>query len=421
MAALAWCKSGANKGACRLEFLMEGIHWLEGGSGEVSSAVGQEVGEVMKRAGLSISVLLPLAIAGWLYPYAEHISTSVRAFYTLATMPEEDISNFFKAYDRLETMGVDGRIGIKDDEDAKAVHDIYKVLNHICAAGVLMEIMLLPPAMDHKATVLQNIYLWQDRMIEQLRLKPGDRVLDTGSGRGKIAAYVSENTGADIIQINIDETQIQMGKEIAEQKGIADRMEFHVQDFNKPYPYLADGSLAGQYCAQACAFLADKKAHLKEMYRLLKPGGYVYNLEWLTKDFGERPENTLPGRYGAFDMGNATHRELTRRTGVIVGGAFPSGVLEWEEAFREAGFELIHSQDPGEVGSMLLFDRTNKVYEPLADMVVRLAEWGMLPKRLADLFLRLRKYWDSAVEAYEMELVSLSWEFVARKPLSAKA
>merc|ERR1712232_129944 len=340
--------------------------------------------------------------------------------HTLATMPQEDIDNFFKAYERLEVMGTDGNVGVRTDEDRKAIHDLYKVLNQICAAGVLMEIMLLPPTLDKSKTVLENIWLYVDRQTDFLQLKPGyNKVLDTGSGRGKIAAHVSERTGANIVQINIDETQIAFAQNLAKKKGIFDRMEWHQQDFNLPYPYIADNSLDGHYCAQACAFIADKVKHLKEMYRMIKPGGYTYHLEWLIKDFGDRADNKPVSRYGLFDKNNATHRELVRKTGVIVGGAYPSGVLEWEEAFKEAGFELLLSHDPGEVPSLLLFEETNKVYEPLADGIIWLSNHGVLPKRLGDMFVRLRTYWEGAVQAHEEELVSLSWEFVARKPLDA--
>mmetsp|Transcript_112562 Transcript_112562/g.363576 ORF Transcript_112562/g.363576 Transcript_112562/m.363576 type:complete len:366 (-) Transcript_112562:107-1204(-) len=365
----------------------------------------------MRRCLCSLA-LVGVLLAALAFPYQEHLATSFNALVTLATMPSEDIDNFFKAYDVLETMGADGRVGVKSEADAKAVADLYKVLSQICAAGVLMEIMLLPPAMDKRATVLQNIFLWQARMIDHLELKPGDRVLDLGSGRGIIAANVANATGAGVIQVNLDPTQIAFGRKLAERRGLLDRMEFHVQDFNQPYPYLADGSVDAQYCAQACAFMHDKKRHLREMYRLLKPGGIVYNLEWLVKDFGERP-----GHRGAFQVGNATQRELVRRTGVLVAGSFPAGVLEWEEAFAEAGFELLKSHDPGEVGSLLLLDKTNKVYEPIADAIIWLSQHGLLPKRLGEMFTRFRTYWESAFEAYEQDLVSLSWEFVARKPI----
>eukprot|EP00443_Scrippsiella_acuminata_P078552 CAMPEP_0115373802 /NCGR_PEP_ID=MMETSP0271-20121206/1623_1 /TAXON_ID=71861 /ORGANISM="Scrippsiella trochoidea, Strain CCMP3099" /LENGTH=374 /DNA_ID=CAMNT_0002796823 /DNA_START=42 /DNA_END=1166 /DNA_ORIENTATION=+ len=374
----------------------------------------------MKRSSrcLGASALIALAPAIWLYPYAEHLSTSIKAIYTLATMPSEDITNFFKSYEVLEKMGTDARFGVKDEADAKAIHDLYKVLNQICAAGVVMEIMTLPPVLDRRATLMENQYLWLDRVVEHMKLQPGERMLDMGSGRGKAAAYISERTGAGVIQINIDETQIEFGKELAKAKGIYDRMEFHTQDFNLPKPYIADNSLGGLLCHQACVFVANKTKHLKEMYRLIKPGGHVVQLEWLTKDFGDRPDIGETGRYGKFDFGNATHRELVRKMGVLFGGSFPSGVLEWEAAFKEAGFELLLSHDPGEIPSILMFDAANNAYEPLGNAIIWLAGIGLLPKHLGELFVRLRTYYEASREAYQMDLATLSWEFIARKPLA---
>merc|ERR1719401_65626 len=101
-------------------------------------------------------------------------------------------------------------------------------------------------------------------MIEFLNLRPGQTVLDVGSGRGKIAQKVHETTGAKVIQLNIDETQIAFSKELAQNVGNADSMEWHVMDYNDPYPFIEDGTLDAQYCAQACAFMANKTRFLTE-------------------------------------------------------------------------------------------------------------------------------------------------------------
>merc|ERR1712107_714283 len=57
-----------------------------------------------------------------------------------------------------------------------------------------------------------------------------------------------------------------------------------------------------------------------------------------------------------------------------------------------------------------MFDDANKVYEPLADAIIWLADVGLLPKRLGELFVRLRTYYEAAREAYLMDLASLTWE-----------
>jgi len=157
---------------------------------------------------------------------------------------------------------------------------------------------------------------------------------------------------------------------------------------------------------------ANKTKFLKEVYKKLKPGGMVYNLEWLAKD-----KSGNSSTVANYDPTNQEHRELVRRTGVLVAGSFPSGIWEWEQAFKEAGFELIASREPAPVPCIVVVEKTNKVYEPLADALVWLADRGLVSKRFRDLFVRLRTYWEAAVAAHEQELVSLTYEFVARKPL----
>jgi len=90
---------------------------------------------------------------------------------------------------------------------------------------------------------------------------PGKTVLDVGSGRGKIAQRVNKDTkGAKVIQVNIDETQIAFSKQLAKNAGNEDQMEFHIQDYNLGFPYIEDGSLDAQYCAQACAFMRTRRS-----------------------------------------------------------------------------------------------------------------------------------------------------------------
>ena len=44
-------------------------------------------------------------------------------------------------------------------------------------------------------------------MADRLLVKPGDRLLDTGSGRGIIALNVATWTNSSVVGVNSDETQ----------------------------------------------------------------------------------------------------------------------------------------------------------------------------------------------------------------------
>ena len=47
-------------------------------------------------------------------------------------------------------------VGMPRADDYKAVHDYYRVLNVILTAGVVMEIMLVPPVIDRKQGITDD-------------------------------------------------------------------------------------------------------------------------------------------------------------------------------------------------------------------------------------------------------------------------
>ena len=47
-------------------------------------------------------------------------------------------------------------VGMPREDDYKAVHDYYRVLNVILTAGVVMEIMLVPPVIDRKQGIMRS-------------------------------------------------------------------------------------------------------------------------------------------------------------------------------------------------------------------------------------------------------------------------
>jgi cyclopropane-fatty-acyl-phospholipid synthase len=60
---------------------------------------------------------------------------------------------------------------------------------------------------------------------------PGDRVLDIGCGWGGLALYLSENCGARVTGVTLSEEQLAVARVRAEEKGLADRIEFRLQDY----------------------------------------------------------------------------------------------------------------------------------------------------------------------------------------------
>ena len=77
--------------------------------------------------------------------------------------------------------------------------------------------------------ILANLDLWQRRMVDRLLVKPGDRLLDTGSGLGIIALNVATWTNASVVGVNSDKTQIEHAERLAFYAGMYDRLKYHHQ------------------------------------------------------------------------------------------------------------------------------------------------------------------------------------------------
>jgi SAM-dependent methyltransferase len=68
-----------------------------------------------------------------------------------------------------------------------------------------------------------------DRMLEIAQVGPGDYVIDLGSGDGRIPIAAAKR-GARGFGVEIDEKLVALARENAKEAGVADRVEFRVQD-----------------------------------------------------------------------------------------------------------------------------------------------------------------------------------------------
>jgi len=65
----------------------------------------------------------------------------------------------------------------------------------------------------------------------KLALRPGMRVLDIGCGWGGMALYLAEVAGAEVVGVTLSEEQLARARRRAEERGLADRAEFRLQDY----------------------------------------------------------------------------------------------------------------------------------------------------------------------------------------------
>jgi len=118
--------------------------------------------------------------------------------------------------------------------------------------------------------------LWKDRFVARLKPRPGETILDMAGGTGDIAFRMARR-GAQVTVADINADMLEVGKERAEQRGIAG-LEWQVE--NAETLSFADRSFDAYTIAFGIRNVTDIPAALREAHRVLKLGGRFYCLEF---------------------------------------------------------------------------------------------------------------------------------------------
>ncbi|MCR4281597.1 MAG: cyclopropane-fatty-acyl-phospholipid synthase family protein, partial [Bauldia sp.] len=68
-------------------------------------------------------------------------------------------------------------------------------------------------------------------LAAKLDLRPGQRVLDIGSGWGGLGIYLAEHAGVDVTGVTLSDEQLAVSNRRAEERGLAERVRFLLKDY----------------------------------------------------------------------------------------------------------------------------------------------------------------------------------------------
>lgn len=123
--------------------------------------------------------------------------------------------------------------------------------------------------------------LWKNEFIKNLRITPGCVILDMASGTGDIAQGISQEYEAlepRIIAFDLNEAMLNVGKDKAIDKGIVQGITYIQGDAEALL--FCDESIDMYVCAFGLRNVGNLENALREAYRVLKPGGHFYSLEF---------------------------------------------------------------------------------------------------------------------------------------------
>ncbi len=153
------------------------------------------------------------------------------------------------------------------DEKANLVHEVfesvadnYDLMNDLMSLGV------------HR--------FWKRHFVASSGVSAGDRVLDLAGGTGDIAALLSRRvgTGGRVVLSDINPAMLEIGRQRLEDRGIIGNVRYALANA-EALPFAED-----EFDAVTIAFglrnVTDKDGALREMLRVLKPGGRALILEF---------------------------------------------------------------------------------------------------------------------------------------------
>lgn len=143
--------------------------------------------------------------------------------------------------------------------------------------------------------------LWKRLTIEKTAVRSGMRVLDLAGGTGDLTKALAQRVApsGEVVLADINENMVQVGRRRLVDAGVAQWVDFTLANAEQ-LPF-ADASFDRVTIAFGLRNVTDKAAALREMARVLKPGGQALILEfsqvkqpWLAKAYDFYSFNILP-------------------------------------------------------------------------------------------------------------------------------
>ena len=182
-------------------------------------------------------------------------------------------------------------------------------------------------------TLKQALFNHKRTMLTALQpLTPGDHLLDAGCGIGATSVYINQHSGCAVTGITLSPVQVALASHLAARSGKAG-MQFVSGDYaNSGF---ADQSFSHILASESFCHAPDKPAVLKEMARLLKPGGRVVIADFFLNEPVRESDSRSHVLYQAFTDGF-----------MVPNIAVHEDVCKWIEL---AGFAIVQDRNISEL------------------------------------------------------------------------
>jgi SAM-dependent methyltransferase len=170
---------------------------------------------------------------------------------------------------------------------------------------------------DYRADVQPNAFYSRttlQRLASALGVGPGQIVVDLGCGHGGPSVWVAQQTGANLIGIDLSPVGIELARRRAAEWGLSEQARFEVGDVTATG--LPDTSCDAAMSLDVLPFVPDKAAAVREVARILRPGGRFAFTTWEQREDSAPRTHPLPVVRESARI--ADHRHLLEDAGFVV-------------------------------------------------------------------------------------------------------
>ncbi len=123
----------------------------------------------------------------------------------------------------------------------------------------------------------------QDQLLEMAELKKNDKVIDIACGTGLVSFRAADIVGDDgfVLANDISDGMVKIGNDLVNEKKL-NNIKFERMDAEELD--VPDESFDAALCALGLMYVPDPVRALKEMYRVIKPGGRAVAAVWGQRD-----------------------------------------------------------------------------------------------------------------------------------------
>ena len=127
-----------------------------------------------------------------------------------------------------------------------------------------------------------------ERMVDAIVAPAGigshHHVMDAGCGVGGTVIYLATSRGCRATGVNMNEGQLEIARTRANEAGLTPgQIDFRRGNCSRRLPFDSESIDVVTSVESACHY-SDRRQFLREVYRILKPGGQIAASDWLMSD-----------------------------------------------------------------------------------------------------------------------------------------